>query len=264
MKISEINFGVEIEFTGIHRKKIAELISKQFKVIHKKRGSIYEMDLGIDKIWKIVRDSSIRIENTVPIYEEDMYKNELVSPICNLCDIKTVRKMVNLITNNGGLVNDSCGLHVHVGAEIHDLKSIPNMTIFWIVHQQLFINHFNTTQKSLERYCKILPTKLKENLLNYDNLSFEDFKKIWYQGYDDVPSRYNKSRYQTLNLNSLFTIGTAEFRIGKGSLDMKYIVEYIKFCLLINKKAIEDEQMKYKQFDNMKQVLIYLNHEFNG
>ena len=259
MELSKINFGVEIEFTGVHRKEISELISKQFQTILKKRGSTYEINLDNRKTWKIVRDSSIRIEKEVPIYEEDMYKNELVSPICNLCDVKTIKKMVNIITNNGGVVNDSCGLHVHVGAEIHDLKSVPNMLIFWIGHQQIFIKHFNTTQKSLERYCRIISTELKENIVNHDNVSYEEFKKIWYQGYDDIPSRYNKSRYQTLNLNSLFTIGTSEFRIGRGSLDIKYIIEYIKFCLLINKKAIEDEQMRYKRFDSMKQVLTYLN-----
>ena len=256
--MNDINFGVEIEFTGIHRREVAELISNYFKTTSIKKAASYEIEDEGGRKWKIVRDNSIRVESNKYMYGVDMYKNELVTPIVNINDLDDLRNIINNIKEEGGIVNDSCGLHVHVGAEIQDIESIRRLLIFWITHQGIFTEYFKTNQRSIEKYCKLIKKEMKENLIGKREITKEEFKEMWYRGYDDKPTRYNKSRYQSLNMNTLYTIGTIEYRIGRGSLDYEYIDEYIMLCLHISLKAILDECMETKEFEDMEQIWRYL------
>ena len=45
--------------------------------------------------------------------------------------------------------------------------------------------------------------------------TLEKMADIWYDGYyDDRNAHYNSSRYHCLNLHSVFTKGTVEFRLA--------------------------------------------------
>ena len=255
--LDKINFGIEIEFTGINRLTAASLISGYFKTTCTRKIQTFEIESMNGSIWRLVRDSSIGPEGVQQMYS-DLYKNELITPICNIADINAILDLVELLKENGGIANDSCGLHVHVGAEIHSTCSLSNMLVFWIKHQRIFTDYFKTNQSSLDKYCQYLPDKMLDFLLSSETLSEETLKSIWYEGYEERPAKYNKSRYRTMNLNTLYTIGTIEYRIGKGSLDSRYILEYLKFCLFINKKALEDKNIRYELFDSMDEIYEYL------
>ena len=272
--MKKVNFGVEIEFTGIHRREVAETLSEYFKTNYIRTATIFEVEDDLRRKWKLVRDNSIRVEaKEEHIYGSDMYKNELVTPILNVDDIDSLKDIISLLNEKGSIVNDSCGLHVHVGAESHEITSLKRLLIFWINHQNIFLEYFKTNQRSREKYCKLIPLSIKEYLSTNKDITDDEFKEMWYKDYDDKPTKYNKSRYQSLNLNTLYTIGTIEFRIGRGSLDYEYIEEYIIFCILISQKALFDEDMEQKRFTDMKELLKYLkldtalnkciNHEIN-
>ena len=256
--MDEINYGVEIEFTGIHRKEVAEIISNYFKTASMRRGGSYEVEDEGGRKWKIVRDNSIRVESNKYMYGVDMYKNELVTPILGISDLDDLKNIINIIKEEGGIVNETCGLHVHVGAKIQDIKSIRRLLIFWITHQEMFVGYFKTNQRSVEKYCKLIKREMKEYLITNKDMTKEEFREMWYRGYDERPTRYNKSRYQSINMNTLYTIGTIEFRIGRGSLEYGYIEEYIMFCLYISVKAIHDEEMETREFKEMGSVWRYL------
>ncbi|WP_270845632.1 amidoligase family protein, partial [Thomasclavelia ramosa] len=64
-------------------------------------------------------------------------------------------------------------------------------------------------------------------------------EEIWYNG-NTLRSRhhYDDSRYHALNLHSVFSKGTIEFRLFNGTLHAGEIKSYIQFCLAISHQAL--------------------------
>lgn len=53
------------------------------------------------------------------------YSCELVSPILTYDeDINTLHELVRILRKAGGLTNSSCGIHVHLNCEDHDVKRL--------------------------------------------------------------------------------------------------------------------------------------------
>lgn len=62
---------------------------------------------------------------------------------------------------------------------------------------------------------------------------------IWYAGYSDSRSaHYNPSRYHAVNLHSVFTKGTVEFRCFNSTLHAGKVKAYVQFCLAVSYQAI--------------------------
>ena len=66
-----------------------------------------------------------------------------------------------------------------------------------------------------------------------------DLEDMWYRGYDyNRHAHYNNSRYRALNLHSVFTKGTVEFRLFNSTLHAGEVKSYIQLCLAINNQAL--------------------------
>jgi hypothetical protein len=130
--LKDQTFGMELEFTGITREKAASVLAEYFG------GRIFENDddyytaYGVyssdNRRWNIVRDCSINpVGYEVGDYDED-YQCELVTPICKYEDIETVQEIVRELKKAGAKVNGSCGLHVHIGGDKHDVQSLTRLS----------------------------------------------------------------------------------------------------------------------------------------
>ncbi len=55
------------------------------------------------------------------------YRTEVVSPILSYDDIPKLQELVRTMRKAGAMVNSSCGIHIHVGAEQFTPKTLRNL-----------------------------------------------------------------------------------------------------------------------------------------
>ena len=110
-------FGCEIELTGINRATAAQTLADLFGTRAEHSGGGYDAYRVKDldgKEWKIVRDSSIHPEcRRRSVLIGETYKVELNSPKLEYSEMEKLQEVVRALRRAGGIVNDSCGMHVH-------------------------------------------------------------------------------------------------------------------------------------------------------
>ena len=239
-------FGIEIEMTGITRKAAAECVKEQIGSIWLEHfGGTYDayhvMD-GEGRTWKLVSDASIEAQKRVGTgltYASSEYKVELVSPILNYKDIELLQEIIRTLRSKGAITNASCGIHIHVDAANHTPRSLKNLVNLMASKEDLLYKSLQIDPERL-RYCK----KVNEDLISTINKkkpkTLEQLADVWYAGYgfEDRGKYYHQSRYHGLNLHSVFTRGTVEFRLFNSTTHAGKIKAYIQFCLALSHQAI--------------------------
>ena len=250
------HLGVEIEFTGIKRENLVKALENLFQTEAVEKISTttddkyrYHQILDTDgNKWVIKRDRSIKpqayayniealshyknkfeVIDLLPIDSECMV--ELVSPVLTSSTLPTLFTIVDVIKSLGGLVNSSCGIHVHIDKmELDDCVSLFKR---FVSEQDGILESFNVASNRLEKYCKrynpIIP--LKEFLSIND---FMDYLWCHYRSSDDDSQTTVKSRslrYYALNFYSLYTHGTIEYRLFNSTLDKAEIAKILKWVL---------------------------------
>lgn len=240
-------FGVEIEMTGITRKKAAQIVGE---VLGSRpsapSGNYYTREIKdqASRIWKIMRDSSIipeKNDNTNTAMDE--YKVEFVTPPLSYNDIETLQTIVRKLRENGAKANSSCGIHIHVDGANHNPNSLKKLINFMIARQDLVYDALEIRSRG-NRWCKKLNEKLLKEMKSCKNLTKEAVEKIWYSPANDEyrdgidHQHYNSTRYHGVNLHSYFSKGTVEFRLFNSTLHAGKIKAYIQFCLAVSAWAI--------------------------
>lgn len=121
-------FGCEIELTGITRATAAHALANLFGTRAEHSGGGYDAYRVKDldgKEWKIVRDGSIHPEcRRRSVLIGETYKVELNSPKLKYGEMEKLQEVVRALRRAGGIVNDSCGMHVHVDAQLQEIISL--------------------------------------------------------------------------------------------------------------------------------------------
>ena len=234
-------FGVEIEMTGITRATAARVIAGHFNTTATHIGGSYDtysVRAPDGRQWNLVRDQSIDRQNSRGRTERHEYSVEMVSPICKYEDIPTIQELVRKLRTAGAKVNDSCGIHVHVDASKHDVRTLRNLVNIMASKEDLLYKALDV-EVDRERYCKKVDTKFLEELNKKRPKQMAELEDIWYDGYGyNRHAHYNPSRYRALNLHSVFTKGTVEFRLFNSTLHAGEVKSYIQLCLAINHQAL--------------------------
>lgn len=234
-------FGVEIEMTGITRATAAKVIAGHFHTTATHVGGGYDTYTvrGEDgRQWNLVRDQSIDRRNSRGYTDRHEYSVELVTPICKYDDITTIQEIVRKLRSAGAKVNDSCGIHVHVDASQHDVRTLRNLVNIMASKEDLLYKALDV-EVERERYCKKVDMNFLEKLNKKKPKEMRDLEDIWYEGYGyNRHAHYNNSRYRALNLHSVFTKGTVEFRLFNSTLHAGEVKSYIQLCLAINNQAL--------------------------
>ena len=93
MDMKQQRFGIEIELTGIARKRGTEIVAAYFGTQSYYAGTYYDIYAALDpqgREWKFMSDSSIkpeRKEGKNRVGASDSFQTEMVSPICRYEDI---------------------------------------------------------------------------------------------------------------------------------------------------------------------------------
>ncbi|MCI9456493.1 MAG: virulence associated protein [Oscillospiraceae bacterium] len=233
------NFGIEIETTGITRTRAAEVIAGYFHTQAVYIGGTYDAYSVRDndnRQWKVVRDSSIRVEASSGRVNQK-YAVELVSPICQYRDIETVQEIVRKLRASGATVNSSCGIHVHVDAASHTAATLRNIVNIMAAKEDLLYKALDV-EVARERYCGKADTGFLDRLNSQRPKSMEELERIWYAGRGSRHEHYDESRYKALNLHSVFSKGTIEFRLFNSTLHAGKVKAYIQLCLAISHQAL--------------------------
>ena len=234
-------FGIEIEMTGLSRAAAAKTVAGFFHTMATYVGGgydAYEIRDPSGRSWKIVSDASIRAENAEGGHASDRNKVEFVSPICVYDDIPTIQQLVRELRAKGARVNNTCGIHVHVDASPHTAQTLRNLVNIMAAKEDILYKALQV-KPSRERYCKKVDTSFLDRMNHTHPRSKDALENLWYRG---LPGRryhhYDESRYHGLNLHSVFSKGTVEFRIFNSTLHAGEVKTYIQLCLAISHQGL--------------------------
>ena len=234
------NFGIEIEITGITRGSAAKVIAEHFGTSAIHVGGTYdtytvEDDTG--RKWKVVSDASIQCQSRGERTASRLYAVEVVSPICKYEDINTIQELVRELRRGGARVNDSCGIHIHVDASRHDPKTLRNIVNIMASKEDLLYKALRV-QIDREYYCQKADLRFLEDVNLKRPKSMSEFETLWYNGSSRRGIHYDSTRYHALNLHSVFSKGTIEFRMFNSTLHAGEVKSYIQLCLAISHQAL--------------------------
>ncbi len=233
-------FGVEIEMTGLTRAAAAQAVAGYFHTTATHVGGFYDaysVRDGQDRQWKFVSDASIRPEARRGQSAGSAYKVEFVSPICKYEDIETLQALIRTLREAGAKVNDSCGIHVHVDASAHDAKTLRNIVNIMAAKEDLLYKALGV-EVEREHYCQKADTGFLDRMNHRRPKTMDELEHIWYNGRGNKYDHYDSSRYHALNLHSVFSKGTIEFRLFNSTLHAGEVKSYIQLCLAISHQAL--------------------------
>ena len=263
-------FGIEIEFTGITRRKASEVVAKFFNSTVVEEGTYYDaksVRQADGRKWKIMYDGSIHCqkkEGNLKVGATREYSVELVSPILTYKeDIDNLQELVRQLRKAGAFANSSCGIHIHLDGAPHTVQSLRNFINIIASKNDLFYKALQIEQNRM-RYCKKMDATLVERINKKKPKTMEQLADIWYAGYwGSREQHYHDSRYHFLNLHSFFTgHHTVELRGFNSTMHAGEIRSYIVLALALNHQALNQKQASSKkpQVENEKFAMrTYLN-----
>ena len=246
IEMKEQKFGLELEFSGITRKRAAYAVQKALS------GSSVDFEGGAYEKW-VTRDAQGRkwtVERDSSIVEVGRGQQcELVTPILNYADMETLQEVIRSLRRSGAKVNSSCGIHIHVDGANHTEKSLKNLLLTFRAKEDLLFRAVGTDDEREYRYC----TKISEMDANAFKKASGTIKDTWYKTYQDFGDErchYHASRYPALNLHSYWYRGTVEFRFFNSTLHAGEVRAYISLCLAMSAQAINSTRASAKVLEN--------------
>ena len=248
--IVEKKLGVEVEFTGVKRKDVVKALEYLFhtEAVEEKSktaedGYMYHRikDTNGDT-WLVVRDRSIKAQ----VYERQFladnlcdrfsikdvtsqeYMVEIVSPALTSKSLPLLFTVVDIVKSLGGIVNSSCGIHVHIDKP-GSVEDIYTLFKRFYVEQDNIFKFFDVQDFRLNKYCK--PYVLEQGL--DENLKFDtekDFLNFLYENFAEGDNK-RSIRYHALNFYSLLQHNTIEFRIFNSTLNRVEIAKILDWIL---------------------------------
>ena len=241
-------FGIEIEMTGITRKKAAEVIAEYFGTESFYLGTYYKTYGAKDRqgrTWKTTYDASIIAQKKSggrTVRAADEYKCEVVSPILTYEDMADLQEIIRQLRHKGAFVNSQCGIHIHVDASRYTPQTLRNLVNIIASKEDILYKALRIDPARM-RWCKKTNERLLEAINRRKPQTMEALKDIWYAGSTrGRDEHYNDTRYHGLNLHSTFTKGTVEFRLFNSTTHAGEIKAYIQFCLAVSHQALTQKK----------------------
>ena len=245
-------FGCEIELTGINRATAAQTLADLFGTRAEHSGGGYDAYRVKDldgKEWKVVRDSSIHPEcRRRSVLIGETYKVELNSPKLEYGEMEKLQEVVRALRRAGGIVNDSCGMHVHVDASKHTPQSLKNVLSIMYSKEDILFAALKVNPARIDSYCQAVDEPILEEIRKLPSgASMDQLKDRWYQGRDGSDYHYHSSRYRACNMHSVFYHGTIEWRLFNSTLHAGEVKANIILAMAISAQAINQKYTQFKK-----------------
>ena len=220
-------FGVEIELYNVsHERLVREMNAAGFSCSDE--GYTHQTMDG----WKVVTDSSIR--GTGGASGREVKGCELVSPVLKGEDgLKTLAAVFALLNRLRARVNQTCGFHVHVGADGLDLEGFKKLAQVYVKYEGAIDRMVKSADRRAEGnvFCRTLRTDDIATVLG----RLENCQTI-----EEVASVVNpgQSRYRKLNVTAFWRHRTVEFRQKEGTMDAVDAINWVRFCVAMVNGAV--------------------------
>lgn len=239
-------FGVEIEFFGTKTKRtlLNKIRSKGVEI----QTESYNHQTR--QHWKIVTDSSINASRGSGM--------EIVSPILQgEQGLLELQKVCEALKEWGGLINRSCGLHIHFNASEFQLSTWKNLYKNYITCETTIDSMMpNSRRANNNRFCKSLLYKL-DNKQN----AFQKIKSA--RTIEALAKAVSgRNRYFKINPESYFRHKSVEFRQHSGTIEYSKISNWILFLHGMVSYSEAGKTIENGRFDTMKEFMTNDNHNF--
>jgi len=203
---STLTFGIEIECVGLTTSGAARAL---------RDAGIHCEDNGYNHntrpTWKVVTDASLHSRNGAC---------EVVSPVLSGSDgLTEVRTVMKVLRDAGASINESCGMHIHIGVDQLTQE-----------HQTRIINAYGCWQWAMTAW--ILERRVNSRwgaLRSADTIA--RLATTWAQSNNRRNFASTCDRYYALNVASYHRHGTFEFRSHHGSLNGQNATAWIAMHL---------------------------------
>lgn len=268
-------FGVEVEMNNITRSKAAK-VAAEFFGTNRYQDTAYRNGYSTWSAWD-AKDREWKFQKDVSIQGIDEEKCELVTPILKYDDIEMFQELVRQLRHAGAKSNAQrgCGIHVHIGADGHNAKTLRNLTNLMAAHETLMMAALNLDAGRIGTYCKPVDPQFVAQVNAKKPKTMTELADIWYTANHATTGRdqhYNYSRYHMLNLHATFTKGTVEFRLFQfdnpgvtadgrryyGGIHAGQLKAYIQFCLALSDTAKKKKSTRPNpvQMENPKYAMV--------
>lgn len=241
MDLHDLNFGIEIEFTGITRYRAAQVAAEFFNTriwdsfYHSQDA--YQVPDENARVWKCVYDGSIiaqKKQGNRRVNAGKEYRVELVSPICQYDDIPQIQDLIRQLRNAGAFASKQCGIHIHVDASAFDSSTMKNLVNIMASKEDLIFKALQV-QPSRIHYCEKLNPIFVDTVNQRNPKTLEQLMRIW----NGQEGMCGQDRYHSLNLCSVSKHGTVEYRLFNSDIQHTGKVKaYIQLCLAITAQAL--------------------------
>ena len=248
INMKEQTFGVEVELVSITREKTAKAVAEYFGTTAWYANAEFGYDAWACKdrkgrTWKFMRDASLTNPSRAC---------EIVTPICTYDDLEDVQEVVRVARRAGAKADGSCGIHVHVGADKHDARSLLNLVKIFRSKEDMLYKALAITDHRASCYTQKVNTYLADRIEKGARpANMEAWEHLWYESQGSTVSgkfnHYNGTRYHGLNLHATFSKGTVEFRLFNGTTHAGKIKAYVQFCLAVSALAINSRSIKMER-----------------
>lgn len=238
--------------TGLTRQQAAQAVARLFSTtaVQTHESVAYDPWEVTDregKKWRFVYDSSIRATRReggqqipTPL---GTYRVEMNSPKLEYGEMEKLQQVVRALRHAGAVVNDSCGMHVHVDASRHTPQSLKNALSIMYSKEDIIFMALNVNESRVERWCQKVRQPMLEKIRKLPtNTTMNRLKQEWYGGGDGSREHYNWTRYYALNLHSVFYRGTLEWRCFESTLHAGKVRANITLALAISAQAINQSR----------------------
>lgn len=144
-------------------------------------------------------------------------------------------------------MNRSCGIHIHVDAAPHSVKTLRNLVNIMVSKEDLLYKALAVDVAREDHYCQKTDLSFLEELNRKKPKSIENFERMWYHGDSRRYAHYDETRYHALNLHSVFSKGTIEFRLFNGTMHAGKVKTYIQLSLAISHQALVQKGVSHSR-----------------
>ena len=174
---------------------------------------------------------------------DDTYKVEMNSPKLSYSEMGKLQEVVRTLRHVGAVVNESCGMHVHVDASKHTPRSLKNALSIMYSKEDILFKALHVNERRVDRWCQKVREPMLEKIRKLPtNTTMDRLKETWYEGADGSCEHYNWTRYYALNLHSVFYRGTLEWRCFESTLHAGKVRANITLALAISAQAINQKR----------------------
>lgn len=235
-----MNIGIEIEFTGVTTKDVAYALENLWGTYYKSElddkhpgRTKYIIHDSKEKEWIICEDHSLRPTRGMEVLsnQDYTYMCELVTPVLDTENLSELFKVMALITNMGGVTNETCGCHIHIDNKEDDIEWLNALFTKALTEQHSIFEALGTSVKR-SRYCKLYPNDFIQKYKELDVKTIHEFKCFLYKELGEKRSWdaiRNPARYYWLNMDSIEKRNTIEFRAFNSTLSPIVIQAYVDF-----------------------------------